>query len=51
MTPDDFKQLLRETTAEDIVERFILTDDVGPYTSRDALDVLEQRVGPIGVSH
>ena len=43
MTPDDFKQLLRETTAEDIVERFILTDDVGPYTSRDALDVLEQR--------
>jgi hypothetical protein len=43
MTPADFKELLRDKTAEEIVETYILSDDPGPYATRDALGLLERR--------
>lgn len=41
MTPDDFRQLLRSKTAEEIVETHIISDDPGPFTTRNALGLLE----------
>ena len=41
MTPDDFRELLRSKTAEEIVERHIISDDPGLFTNRDALGLLE----------
>lgn len=41
MTPDDFRELLRSKTAEEIVESHIMTDEPGPFTTRDALGLLE----------
>jgi hypothetical protein len=43
MTPDQFRQLLRSKTAEEIVETYILSDDPGPFTTRDALGLLEMQ--------
>lgn len=40
MTPDDFRQLLREKEAYEIVEELILSEDPGPNTTQDALDYL-----------
>jgi hypothetical protein len=42
MTPDEFRELLRNETAEQIVETHILSDDPGPFTTRDALKLLEE---------
>jgi hypothetical protein len=44
MTSDEFRELLRSKTAEEIVETYILSDDPGPVTTRDALGVLELQV-------
>jgi hypothetical protein len=43
MTPVEFRQLLRSKTAEEIVETYILSDDPGPFTTRDALGLLEMQ--------
>lgn len=43
MTPDEFRGLLLEKTAAEIVESCILTDDPGPYIDRNALGVLERQ--------
>jgi hypothetical protein len=43
MTAEEFKHLLREKTAEEIVEGYLLSNDTGPHTSRDALNELEER--------
>ena len=37
MTPDDFRELLRSKTAEG----HIITEEPGPFTTRDALGLLE----------
>lgn len=37
MTPNEFREQLRQLPPEDIVENLILTDDPGPYTSNEAL--------------
>lgn len=42
MTPDEFRELLRSKTAEEIVETHIISDDPGPFTTRDALKLLEE---------
>lgn len=43
MTPDEFRGLLLDKTAAEIVESYILTDDPGPYIDREALGVLERQ--------
>jgi hypothetical protein len=43
MTPDEFRQLLIQNTADEIVEDIILADEPGPHTSREALDFLESK--------
>lgn len=43
MTPDDFKKLLLDLPAAQIVDEYVLSDDPGPYTSKDALNVLRER--------
>jgi hypothetical protein len=43
MTSDEFRRLLLERTADEIVESVLLTDDPGPHTSREALGELEAK--------
>lgn len=47
MTPSEFRELLRSKTAEEIVDTYILSDDPGPFTSRDALGLLENQARAI----
>lgn len=44
MTSDEFRKQLLSISADEIVERFIMTDDPGLYTSREALSHLEARI-------
>lgn len=44
MTSDEFRDQLLNIPSEEIVEKFILTDDPGPHTSKDALSHLETRI-------
>lgn len=44
MTPEEFKNHLLNMQSEEIVEQFILTEDPGPHTSREALAALEARI-------
>ena len=41
MTTAEFRDLLRSKSAEEIVDTYILSDDPGPFTSREALNLLE----------
>lgn len=41
MNPDEFRQLLREKSAGDIVDACLVTDDPGPFTTKAALAHLE----------
>ena len=43
MTPAEFRKLLLEQSADEIVENVLLTDDPGPYTSKEALGALETK--------
>jgi len=43
MTPEDFRKLLREKDADEIVDACLVTDDPGPYTTKEALAHLEQQ--------
>lgn len=40
MTPDEFRAILAQRSADAVVDDLILTDDPGPYLSRDALEFL-----------
>jgi hypothetical protein len=42
MTPDEFRELLRSKTAEEIVETHIISEDPGQFTTRNALKLLEE---------
>lgn len=42
MTPNEFRELLRSKSAEEIVETYILSDEPGPFITRDALRLLEK---------
>jgi hypothetical protein len=44
MTPDEFRERLLRQSSEDIVEEIILTDETGPYITREALKILEAKV-------
>ena len=43
MRPDEFRELLCRKTAEEIVETHILSDEPGPFTTKDALGFLEKQ--------
>jgi len=43
VTPDDFKKLLRDLSAAQIVEEHLLSDDPGAHTTREALNHLRER--------
>ncbi len=44
MTPDEFRQRLLHLPPDEIVDQFILSDDPGPFTSREALSNLEAQI-------
>jgi len=44
MTPDEFRQLLREKTVAEIVEKHVVTDDPGPFISNDAIDFFKEKI-------
>lgn len=44
MTPDEFREQLRKSPPENIVEQIILTDEPGPYTSHEALAELRMKI-------
>ena len=44
MTPEEFRESLVSLPSDEIVDKFILTDDPGPYTSREALAELEAQI-------
>ena len=43
VTPGEFKKLLLDLPAAQIVDEYVLSDDPGPYTTRDALNLLRER--------
>jgi hypothetical protein len=43
MTPDEFKQILRERNADEIVVKHITSADPGPYVSADALAYVDAK--------
>lgn len=43
MNAAEFRKLLLEQPCDEIVDNFILTDDPGPYTTRQALTAIEDR--------
>ncbi len=43
MNADEFRKLLLDKQCDEIVDNFILTDDPGPYTTRQALTEIEDR--------
>ena len=43
MTPNEFRGLLRSKTAEEIVDTYILSEDPGPFTTREDLGLLESQ--------
>ncbi len=44
MTSDEFRQYLLHLSAAEIVDQFILSEDPGPHTSREALSNLEAQI-------
>lgn len=44
MNPEEFRKHLRQLPSEEIVDQIILSDDPGPYTSREALAEFQARV-------
>lgn len=44
MTPDQFRQLLREKTAAEIVSEYVANDEPGPFVTHEALSYFEEKI-------